>query len=147
MGTNARRRGLGVGKLMAADMDRRDDAKRGDPARPLWGELPAETRAEYINKEVEKVIEESKAATKKIVEEAVKEFAEDYAEIKSKSMRVSVLRNISEDPQPVDPQESDDRVDPHQGPLPPPPEQRSRMQRGPFASIFLHILGFFGVMS
>jgi hypothetical protein len=135
-----RRRGLGVGELMAATMDDSDAPNRGDSALPLWKHLSAERRAEYINENVEKLIEESKVATKEIVADAMKSFEEDYAAIKSKSIRVSVLRNIGEEPLPVDSEESDEPIP---GQLIPPPNRPvAQVGRSSFWFLFLSVLGF-----
>lgn len=125
---------------MADDVDNADGARREGSAAPFWDQLPAETRAEYINHDVEKVIAESKAATKEIVADAIKTFEEDYAAIKSKSIRVSVLRNIAEEPLPVDAEEADAPIPGH---LPPPPSNRPAVPigRSGMWSFFLNLLG------
>jgi hypothetical protein len=106
-----------------------------DASQPPWTQLSAEKRAEYIHRDVKKVIEESQAATKEIVDAAMKEFVEDYAAIKSKPMRDSVLRNLIEPRYLVD-------VEPSAQPaIPFLSEPAQPIATSSFLSMFLHIFG------
>ena len=126
---------------MAGNMGSANGGQSGDPGQPLWSDLSADDRAEFINRDVEKIIQQSKVATKEIVDAAMKEFEADYAAIKSKAIRDSVLRNIIEVPLPVDP-EGLDATDPKTGgPLLPPPPTRPTNQMTALRSFFLHLFG------
>jgi hypothetical protein len=121
---------------MAGNMGGEHSEGRKNEEGPLWRELSAEARAEYINRDVEQIIVESRAATREIVDAAIKEFAEDYAEIKSWPMRKSVLRNVAEVPYPVD-AELPNAVD-----EPRPQEVRPlSSRRGTIHSFFLQLFG------
>jgi len=61
-----------------------------------WAKLPPAEKAAAIELNVRRIVLDSHQAAKKIVDAAMADFARDYKEIKSKSMRRSVLRNLSE---------------------------------------------------
>jgi hypothetical protein len=88
--------GVGFGGRTMAGMDGSNGRANGDEDDPRWTQLPADKRAEFIDRDVQIIIEESQAATQKIVDAAMQDFVEDYSGIESKPMRDAVLHNIIE---------------------------------------------------